>query len=97
MGILDIRKDGMYFDGSNTFNRILDVLEEKQPKIILLDEIDKMGHVFQNQLLGFMESGKVDVEQRRKQYHFKIEGAKIFATNEINRLSRPLQSRYMEL
>ena len=25
MGILDIRKDGVFFDGSNTTNRILDV------------------------------------------------------------------------
>jgi hypothetical protein len=27
MGILDIRNDAVYFDGSNTTNRILDVLE----------------------------------------------------------------------
>jgi hypothetical protein len=27
-------KSGVYFDGSNTTNRILDVLEEKRPKII---------------------------------------------------------------
>ena len=29
LGILDMRKDGVYFDGSNTTNRILDVLEEE--------------------------------------------------------------------
>jgi replication-associated recombination protein RarA len=63
MGILDLRKDSIYFDGSNTTSRILDVLEEKQPKIILLDELDKMGKSWQNQLLNFMESGRVDVEQ----------------------------------
>jgi hypothetical protein len=62
MGILDIRKDAVYFDGSNTTNRILDVLKEKRPKIILLNEIDKMSRQFQNQLLGFMRSGRVDVE-----------------------------------
>lgn len=56
-GILDMRKDAVYFDGSNTTNRILDVLEEKRPKIILLDELDKMGKSRQNQLLNFMESG----------------------------------------
>jgi hypothetical protein len=33
--------------------------------------------------------------QQRKQYDFKIEGAKVFATcNEISRLSEPLQSRF---
>jgi Holliday junction DNA helicase RuvB len=97
-GILEIRKDAVYFDGSNTTNRILDVLEEKRPKIILLDELDKMGKSWQNQLLNFMESGRVDVEQQRKQYHFEIKGAKVFATcNEIKRLSKPLQSRFRKL
>src|SRR5262249_37911140 len=42
LGILDMRKDGVYFDGSNTTNRILNVLEEKRPKIICIDELDKM-------------------------------------------------------
>ena len=32
--ILEIRKDGVYFDGSNTTNRMLDVLENGRPKII---------------------------------------------------------------
>jgi hypothetical protein len=42
LGILDIRKDGVYFDGSNTTNRILDVLEEERPKIICIGELEKM-------------------------------------------------------
>jgi hypothetical protein len=41
LGILEYRR-GVYFDGSNTTNRILDVLEEKRPKIICIDELDKM-------------------------------------------------------
>ena len=53
-GILEIKK-GVYFDGSNTTSRILDVLEQERPKIICLDEIDKMPRQFQNQLLNFME------------------------------------------
>jgi replication-associated recombination protein RarA len=98
LGILDIRKNGVYFDGSNTTNRILDVLEEERPKIICIDELDKMPRTFQNQLLNFMESGRVKVDQQRKQYNFEIEGAKVFATcNEINRLSKPLQSRFRKL
>ena len=43
LGILDMRKVGVYFDGSNTTIRILDVLEEKRPKIICIDELDKMS------------------------------------------------------
>jgi holliday junction DNA helicase RuvB len=98
LGILDIRKDGVYFDGSNTTNRILNVLEEERPKIICIDELDKMPRTFQNQLLNFMESGRVKIDQQKKQYNFEIKGAKVFATcNEINRLSKPLQSRFRKL
>jgi hypothetical protein len=37
-GILDFKK-GVYFDGSNTTSRILDVLEEERPKVICIDEL----------------------------------------------------------
>jgi replication-associated recombination protein RarA len=94
LGILESRK-GVYFDGSNATNRILDVLEEKRPKIICLDELEKMPKQFQDKLLNFMESGHIKVDQMRKQYDFKIQGAKVFAAcNEITRLSKPLQSRF---
>ena len=72
----------MYFDGSNTTSRILDVLQERRPKIICIDELDKMPRQFQNQLLNFMESGTVKVDQQRKQYDFEIKGAKIFCDSE---------------
>jgi hypothetical protein len=75
LGILEL-KHGVYFDGSNTTNRILDVLEEERPKIICIDELDKMPRTFQNQLLNFMESGRVKVDQQKKQYHFEIKWAK---------------------
>ncbi|MGC2575726.1 MAG: AAA family ATPase [Candidatus Nitrosopolaris sp.] len=88
-------RKGVYFDGSNTTNRILDVLEEKRPKIICIDELDKMPRQFQDKLLNFMENGHIKVDQMRKRYDFKIKGAKVFAAcNEITRLSRPLQSRF---
>ena len=97
LGILECRK-GVYFDGSNTTNRILDVLEEERPKVICIDELDKMSRQFQNQLLNFLESGRIKVDQQRKSYDFEIKDAKVFATcNEINRLSKPLQSRCRRL
>jgi hypothetical protein len=70
LGILESKK-GVYFDGSNTTNRILDVLEEKRPKIICIDELDKMPKQFQDKLLNFMESGHIKVDQMRKQHDFK--------------------------
>ena len=68
-------KHGVYFDGSNTINRILDVLEQESHKIICIDELDKMSRQFQNQLLNFMDSGRVKVDQQKKQYDFQIKGA----------------------
>jgi replication-associated recombination protein RarA len=96
-GILE-SQNGVYFDATNTTNRILDVLEEERPKIICIDELDKMPRTAQNQLLNFIESGRVKVDQQKKQYDFEIKGAKVFAAcNEISRLSKPLQSRFRML
>jgi replication-associated recombination protein RarA len=73
-------------------------LEEEMPRIICIDELDKMPRTFQNQLLNFMESGRIKVDQMKRRYDFEIKGAKIFATcDEINRLSIPLQSRFRTL
>jgi hypothetical protein len=83
LGILECR-EGVYFDGSNTTNRILDFLEEKRPKIICIDELAKMPKQFQDKLLNFMQSEHIKVDQIRKRYDFKIKGAKVFAAcNEI--------------
>ncbi|MFZ0513714.1 MAG: ATP-binding protein [Candidatus Nitrosopolaris sp.] len=98
LGITERERKGVYFDGSNMTNRILDILKEHRPKIICIDEIDKMPRQFQEKLLNFMESGRVKVDQMRKSYDFEIKGAKIFATsNDITRLSKPLQSRFRRL
>jgi MoxR-like ATPase len=91
-------RQGVYFDGSNTTNRILDVLEEERPRVICIDELDKMSRQFQNQLLNFLENERIKVDKQRKSYDFEIKDAKVFATsNEINRLSKPLQSRFRRL
>jgi hypothetical protein len=75
LGILECKK-GVYFDGSNTTNQILDVMEEKRPRIICIDELDKMPRQFQEKLLSFMESGHIKVDQMRKKYDFTIKGGK---------------------
>ena len=67
LGIFEYRK-GVYFDGSNTTNRILDVVEEERPRVICIDELDKMSRQFQNQLLNFLDSGRIKVDQQRKSY-----------------------------
>ena len=45
-----------------------------------------------------MESGRVKVTQMKRQYDFEIKGVRVFAScNEINRLTKPLQSRFMKI
>ena len=56
----------MCFDGNNTTSRILDILEEERPKVICIDELEKMSSQFQNQLLDFIESGRIKVDQMRR-------------------------------
>src|SRR5215831_6377041 len=98
MEIMKAYKDAEYFDGTNTTSRILDILEEKRPKIILLDEAEKMRRPFQNQLLNFLESGRVKVTQMHRNYNFEIRGVKVVATaNDVNRLSKQLASRFRKL
>jgi replication-associated recombination protein RarA len=98
MGIMDREKNCVYFDGSNSTNRMLDVLEEERPNIVCIDEIDKLPKQFQNKLLNLIENGHVKVDQKNCQYDFEFKGLKVFATsNELNRLSKPLQSRFRRL
>jgi hypothetical protein len=57
-----------------------------------------MSRQFQNQLLNFLDSGRIKVDQQHRSYDFEIKGAKVFAScNEINRLSKPLQLRFRRL
>ena len=92
------QKGAVFFDCTNTTSRILEVLEQERPKIILLDELDKFSKSWQNKLLSLLESGRIKVDQQKKQYDFTIKGAKVFATcNDLNKLSPPLRSRFRRL
>jgi Holliday junction resolvasome RuvABC ATP-dependent DNA helicase subunit len=95
-GVMELRrKEAVYFDATNTTNRVLDVLQIKRPKIICIDEIEKMPVNFQNKLLNFLESGHVKVDQKNTQYDFHIKGVKVFgAANNEMKISRPLLSRF---
>jgi ATP-dependent Lon protease len=88
----------IYIAFSYATNRILQVLEEEEPEIVLLDELDKLLRNFAERLFNFLESGRVKVDQKKCQMDFELKGCKVFATaNEINRLSKPLQSRFRKL
>ncbi|MGC2572239.1 MAG: ATP-binding protein [Candidatus Nitrosopolaris sp.] len=89
-------KNCVYFDASNSTNRILQVLQEEKPDVVLLDELDKLPSKFGEQLLGWLESGRVKVDQKNCQMDFELK-CKVFATaNDVKRISKPLQSRFMK-
>lgn len=96
--IMKAHRNCVYFDATNTTNRILQVLEEERPEIVLLDELDELPRNFSEKLLNFLESGRVKVDQKSCQMDFELKGCKIFGTaNNIKRLSPPLQSRFRRL
>jgi Holliday junction resolvasome RuvABC ATP-dependent DNA helicase subunit len=89
---------GLWFDGTNTSNKILTTLYQDRPNVICIDEFEKMGKPFQEKLLNFAENGKVDVDQYNRQLHFQLEGVKIFASaNDETRISKPMKSRFLIL
>src|ERR1700758_5538251 len=48
--------------------------------------------------LEILLRGRVKVDQKNCQMDFELKGCKVFATaNEVNRLSKPLQSRFRKL
>lgn len=57
--------EGLYFDGTNSTNRILDVLNDERPNIVCIDELEKMPKNFQEKILNLCESRRVDVEQKK--------------------------------
>jgi ATP-dependent Lon protease len=77
---------------------VLEVLDEKRPDVICIDEIDKMSKQWQNKLLNLLESGRVKVDQKNLELDFDLEGLKVFATsNDLSKLSKPLASRFRRL
>jgi len=90
LGIIESRK-GVYFD---VYNQSLDMLNKKTPKIICIDELDKMSTDFQNQLLNFLEDGHI----KERSSHYEIQNCKVFATcTDISGLSKSVKSYFKRL
>lgn len=89
LAIQELEDKALYFDASNTTNRIVDVLERERPQIILLDELDKLPRPFQNQLLNFLESGRIKVVQQRC---VEIKGAKVSQLTETFSSTKPMSN-----
>ena len=91
-------KDAEYVLGSRTTRAGLSsLLIEKKPKILLIDEMDKMRDVDYGVLLSLCETGIV-VETLHKRFRVeKLETMVIGACNDLSRIPYELQSRFIIL
>ena len=92
--------DGTYFMDATSITSagMIDYLFEHDTKYLLIDEIDKMKAKDQAALLNAMETGiicETKLHGKTRQKKMKLW---IFATsNDVDRLSKALRSRFMEL
>ena len=77
---------------------VMDHLFSNNTKYLLIDEIDKMKKIDQSALLNVMETGILSETKLKGKTRQKRMKLWVFATsNDIEKLSEPLRSRFMEL
>lgn len=88
-----------YYDASNTTSAglIAELFYNKNAKLIIIDEIDKLKRNDLSSLLSLLNNGKIVKKLKEIKYDFRIENVKIFATsNSIVNLPKPVRSRFQE-
>jgi len=80
---------------SSTKAGVINMLFTKEPKYLMVDEIDKMSASDQASLLGLMETGELVETKVKKTRSIKL-NTWVFATaNTTTTLSKPLLTRFM--
>jgi replication-associated recombination protein RarA len=90
--------DNAYFvDCTNaTGPDMIDYLFSHDVKYLLLDEVEKMSKRDQNVLLNLMETGVLSSTKVKKTYQKKMNVSVFATTNDIDSLSKPFRSRFLE-
>jgi holliday junction DNA helicase RuvB len=83
--------------GSNSTKKgIVDLLFEKRPQILLIDELETMSYDTQESLLNLMETGIISETKKTSTREIQLKNTKIFATsNDTKALCSPLLSRFV--
>lgn len=83
--------------GSNSTKKgIIDMLFEKRPQILLIDELETMSYDTQESLLSLMETGIISETKKTCSREMQLEDIKVFATsNDTKGLCNPLLSRFI--
>jgi MoxR-like ATPase len=86
-----------FVDCTNTTGPgMVDYLFSHGVKYLLLDEVEKMSRRDQNVLLNLMEIGILISTKVKKTYEKKMNVSIFATTNNIDSLSKPLRSRFLE-
>src|SRR5918996_661562 len=90
--------DNAYFvDSTNaTGPGMIDYLFSHDVRYLLLDEVEKMSKRDQNVLLNLMETGILTSTKVKKTYEKKMNVSVFATTNDIDSLSKPFRSRFLE-
>lgn len=75
---------------------MVDYLLSHDVRYLLLDEVEKMSKRDQNVLLNLMETGVLTSTKVKKTYEKKMNVSIFATTNDIDSLSKPLRSRFLE-
>lgn len=91
------KNDSCFIIGSNSTKAgVIHLLYEKQPGILLIDEIETMSHDAQESLLNLMETGIISETKKTTTREMQLKNTKVFATtNNTRDLSGPLISRFI--
>ena len=71
-----------------------DVVAERQPQLILIDELDKMNAADTAALLSMMEGGRLVRAKRGRELNLSNQLRVVAASNRLNLLSPELRSRF---
>ena len=87
--------ESLFIDGSyGSKAGIFEALKEKEPKYVLLDEVDKLTGHDQQALLNLMASGRLTKTTKSETYDIKLD-AWVFATaNNKDDILEPLFDRF---
>jgi holliday junction DNA helicase RuvB len=89
------KKDSCFIIGSNTTKAgLVNQLFERSPKVLLIDELEKMKITDQTSLLHLMETGMISETKINKTRQMQL-SSRVFATaNSCNKIIQPLLSRF---
>ena len=91
-------KDSYFIVGSNTTKAgLVNQLFEKEPKYLLIDELDKMDGNAQVSLLHLMETGIISETKVNKTRQLEVVSWVIATTNSLEKIIEPLLSRFVVL